>query len=590
MLRWILLTYFFFPILLYAQEPLQLKIHFLDKDSSFLDIKKRNTFPDSASAVKELKSIVFSLRDKAYLEASVDSLKIEDKTIQAFLHVGNTYRWAYLKNGNIEEAYLSQAGFRERLYDNHGFNFQEIKMLKERVLEYAENNGYPFATVWLDSIKIHEGEVAARIFMKKGRFVTFGEPSISGDIKISKTYLENYLGINEGSPFSREKVLKIRNRLKELPFLKEKEDVRISFQGNKGVANLFLERKKASRFDFLIGVLPNSKESLSNNQEIKRFLITGTFNAEMHNQFGLGERIFTEFEQLRPGTQKLDIQFNYPYVLNLPFGIDTRFNLYKRDSSYLDVTYDLGIQYLMEGGNYLKAFWSNTSSTLLSIDEQRILDTRKLPSTPDVSNATFGLEYFTQRLDYRFNPRKGWSALFRAGAGIKRIKRNSQIVALDLGYLYDSLNLKTFQYKIDSELAYYHSLFKRSTLKSAVKGGYIISGEPIFLNEQYRIGGNRLLRGFDEESVFATLFTVFTLEYRLLLGQNSYLYAFGDYGIIQDKTTEQNISDQPYGFGAGLTFETSVGLFGISLAWGSRLDNPVDFAAPKIHFGYISLF
>ncbi|MCB0566000.1 MAG: hypothetical protein KDD01_16640, partial [Phaeodactylibacter sp.] len=72
--------------------------------------------------------------------------------------------------------------------------------------------------------------------------------------------------------------------------------------------------------------------------------------------------------------------------------------------------------------------------------------------------------------------------------------------------------------------------------------------------------------------------------------QNSYLYAFGDYAYVEDKTSTKNITDQPYGFGAGITFETAVGLFGVSLAYGKRLDNPIDFSAPKVHFGYVSLF
>ena len=123
-----------------------------------------------------------------------------------------------------------------------------------------------------------------------------------------------------------------------------------------------------------------------------------------------------------------------------------------------------------------------------------------------------------------------------------------------------------------------------------VQGGYLISESPVYLNEQFRIGGNRLLRGFDEEFIFATNYTVGTLEYRLLIGQNSYLYLFGDYAYVEDITTLKRDIFQPFGYGTGITFETSVGLFGISLAFGGRSGSPVDFSAPKVHFGYVSLF
>ena len=113
----------------------------------------------------------------------------------------------------------------------------------------------------------------------------------------------------------------------------------------------------------------------------------------------------------------------------------------------------------------------------------------------------------------------------------------------------------------------------------------------MYRNEQFRIGGNRLLRGFDEEFFFVTRYAVGTLEYRLLLGQNAYLYLFGDYAWALDKTPERNETFFPYGIGSGITFETKAGLFGVSLAFGGISGRQaLDFASPKVHFGYVSRF
>jgi hemolysin activation/secretion protein len=117
-----------------------------------------------------------------------------------------------------------------------------------------------------------------------------------------------------------------------------------------------------------------------------------------------------------------------------------------------------------------------------------------------------------------------------------------------------------------------------------------LTPSPISQNEQYRLGGSRLMRGFDEESLFATRYMVGTLEYRLLIGRNSYFYTFGDAGYIQNFTRTTRASDTPIGFGAGITFETKVGLFGVSLAVGKQAANPIDFRNVKTHFGYVSLF
>ena len=561
----------------------------LDTTPAFVDrrLSPPAVFADSAALAAYLDKTLNELHSNAFLEASVDSLVRGDSAYTAYLHLGPFYEWLELSPGNVEEGLLSAAGFRERLYRGQPFRYPQLRKLQERLLDYMENHGYPFAAVWLDSIQVGSGGMRAQLRLERGPLILVKALEVEGDVKISQAYLRNYLGIQEGAPYDNGKVLRIRNRLRELPFLKLSQDPLVNFRGDQASILLLLDKKRASRFDFVIGVLP---QNASGRQENKRnLLVTGTFNGELQNQFGLGERIYAAFEQLRPETQRLDLAFNYPYVLGLPFGADFSFNLYKRDTSYLDLESDLGIQYLFEGGNYLKAFWNNRSSALLTVNEKQ-LEQGQLPPNLDVRNAYFGLEYALQRLDYRFNPRKGWSAFLRGGAGLKRIERNNRVLELGYGELYDTLTLRSFQYKLSTRLEGYLPAFNRSTIKGSVQGGAIIAQEPVYFNEQFRIGGNRLLRGFDEESIFATNYALATLEYRLLIGQNSYLYTFFDYAYVEDKTNTKYVVDRPYGFGAGITFETGVGLFGVSLAYGKRLDNPIDFSAPKVHFGYVSLF
>jgi len=582
---------------LFAQSQLHLQILATDLEPEQLDkkLEYEKLFGDSLALIDQLQSVILQLHGQAHLEASIDSLSQKDSLVTAHLFVGKTYEWAALRNGNVEEAFLSQVGFRERLYRKKAFHYKEVLNLQESLLQYAENNGYPFASVWLDSVQINQGRISAQLMMTKSRLVTSDGIHVIGDANISNTYLENYLGLKKGDLYSKEKVKKVRTRIKELPFVREKENATVTFKGNKSVTNLFLAKKKASRFDILVGLLPNNDVQVPGGPTVRQFLLTGTIDVDMHNQFGLGEKVMVEFQQLRPETQEMRLNFQYPYILNFPFGVDVDFELFKRDTTSLDVTYDFGVQYLFEGGNYVKAFWNNTVSNILTINTVDIRNRQKLPASLDFSNASFGLEYYLQKLDYRLNPRKGWGILLRGDAGVKKIKKNNSILdiddpAVDYMLAYDSLNLKTFQYRIAAKLEYYQPMFARGALKMGLNSGWFISEHPIYQNEQYRIGGNRLLRGFDEKSIFATRYAIGTLEYRFLVGQNSYLYAFTDYGYVENVTTTLNNTDQPLGFGAGLTFETKVGLFGFSLALGRQQGNPVDFRNVKTHFGYVSLF
>jgi outer membrane protein assembly factor BamA len=583
-----------------AQQRFILEINSSDQSERFVKqkIDYQNALPDSAAVVKELQKVIRQLQAGAYLEASVEQLERQDTTFFATLRTGALYEWANLKNGNVDKSFLSKVGYRERLYQNKPFYYTDLVELQEALLAYAENNGYPFAAVWLDSLQIADGQIEAALMLQKNQLAFFDEINIIGDARISKAYLQSYLGIVPGEPFSKAKVLKIRNRIKELPFLNERQNATVTFLGEKARVNVFLAPKKASRFDFILGFLPTSNASIGANPDIKRFQVTATFEADMANQFGLGENIYLQFEQLRPETQELQLRFAYPYILNLPFGIDTQFELYKRDTAYLDVISDLGIQYLLEGGNYIKAFWNQSATNLLNINARAIKQSRRLPAILDVRNSTFGLEYHIQRLDYRYNPRRGWATWFRGGAGFKEILKNDDILGLEdpdqssfsFAGLYDTLNLNTVQYKLSGRAEAYLPVFGNSTVKGSVRVGGIFSEQDIYFNEQFRLGGNRILRGYDEESIFATRYAVFTLEYRLLLGQNSYLYTFGDYGIVDNKTVEIDRIDYPLGFGAGITFETGVGIFGFSLALGRLSDGSFDVRNTKSHFGYISLF
>ena len=592
-MRFLCIVIFLFPLVLSAQDSLRLDIICLDKNDNFLkkNINYTNKNQNSANLIQSLNKILLQLQDKGYLAASIDSLTVSDSLYTAHLYAGDVYEWASLENGNIPDVFLDKIGFKTRFYSGQPFHYRELKNLQEKLLSYAENNGFPFAQIWLDSIRISDNEIAAHLYMKRNQPIVFEAISVETDAKISENYLSGYLGIKPGEVYEESKVKKISSRVRELAFLTEERPPNVTFVKDKATLNLFLKNKKASRFDFLIGFLPN-------NAETGRLLLTGNAEIDLKNPFGTGKEIRLEWEQLRAGTQRLQSEFLYPYFLGLPFGFEIDFDLYKRDSSYLDLVRDIGVQYHFEGGNYLKAFWNTMSTNLLEVNENQIIANRRLPANIDVVNSTFGLEYRYQKLDYRFNPRKGYDLTLRAGAGTKRIDRNQKITDLsdpndpvfDYASLYDTLQLRSFQYTFNVNVARYWQTSKRGTIKTGVQSGWRISQNTLYQNELFRIGGNRLLRGFDEEAVFASLYAVFTAEYRFLIGQNSYLYAFGDYAYMENRSVENDIRDQPFGFGAGMTFETRAGIFGISYALGRQLGNPIDFQAGKIHLGYVSLF
>ena len=155
--------------------------------------------------------------------------------------------------------------------------------------------------------------------------------------------------------------------------------------------------------------------------------------------------------------------------------------------------------------------------------------------------------------------------------------------------LYDSLPKKSLRYEFQAKADKYTSISRTQVLKLSFQIKSLIAPD-IFQNELYRIGGNRLLRGFDEQSVYASWYNVFTAEYRYLIQRTSYLFLFADVAYVENSLATSFKTDWPKGVGAGLTFQTKAGIFGVSYAVGNEKGNPIQLRSAKIHFGYINEF
>jgi hemolysin activation/secretion protein len=218
-----------------------------------------------------------------------------------------------------------------------------------------------------------------------------------------------------------------------------------------------------------------------------------------------------------------------------------------------------------------------------------------LPPNIDIKATNIGIDYEWNKTNYRFNPRSGNEIKLLTSAGLKTISKNNDIMSLsnnefNYGSLYDSIKLKTYQLRIKINAAHYFPAGKAVTVKTQLNAG-IYSSQTVFKNDLFQIGGYKLLRGFDEESIFATRYAVFTAELRYLAGQNSYLFAFADGGGVKTKYQSVDKNNIFISTGVGMVFETKLGLLNMSFAIGKRDDVPFDLRrAAKIHFGYINYF
>lgn len=547
-------------------------------------------FPDSLSALNYISDIQIELIRSGYLASSVDAVGRVGDTLWVSLTLGRPYKWANLRKGNLDTRILSQAGFRNRYFDNEPLSVEQLGRLFDRIIGQYENNGYPFASVELDSVGMEEEYISATLMIDKGPLITIDTLVVIGDANISTTFLANYLDIHPGDLYEEEAVREMASRIRTLPYLRMTQNPEVQFIREQARVVLYLEGNRASRFDFLIGILPN------NAQRGGKLLINGEATINLVNAFGTGKTLLAEWGNLQPRSPQLNARFIYPYLLNTPLGFDGKFHLFKRDTLFVDIEGEVGLQYLFGGQNYVKLFSSLRSTNLISVDTQRIKNTKQLPDQLDARYRLFGLEYYTANVDNIYTPRRGWQATFNVATGSKSIRPNNTIVNIeadnfDYTTLYDTVAANSLAIRAMVDVAKYWPLSRFFVLKTSVHVGYLY-GEDLILNELYRIGGMKLLRGFDEESVLASWYNIGTAELRFLIGQNSYFSAFVDGGYVEREQRSLGLeTNWPFGTGVGLTFETGAGIFALNYAIGRlNADNPFQLRNAKIHFGYLSYF
>jgi len=570
-----------------------LKINFTGQDSALLRNKiiYPHTFDNADSAEKELRTVMMKLYDNAYIAASYDSIIRDSLHITAWLSGGHPYTWASLSKGNADDNLLSLLELKDRFDSGKPFYYSEFRSLSEKILTYFENNGYPFASFTMDSVEINGNSISARLKLQKNELITIDSIIVAGDVPLHSGYLQNVLGIRPGEPYDESKIRKIDRKLTELNFIRVLKPVGVRFVGSKASIIIYPASKKASQGDAIIGFAPNSDNG-------NKLLITGEAHLKLNNLFERGLQLDIDWRHFLVKSQDLQSRFYFPYLFNTALGAEASFNLAKFDSTFLNVNPELGLQYIISPTNYLKFYVDQRRTVLLLLDTQRVVDTKALPTNADVRNTIYGLNIRHEHLDDRFNPRKGRWLDMSVGLGERSIIKNPTVA--DIKFLdnqgreyslYDSLKLKTLNYRYSYTGDIFIPLKNRSTINIRLQGAGIFANT-IFNNELYRFGGNKTLRGFDEQSLYASMYAILRLEYRYILQQNSYINIFWNGAYYENKSVyaAPGTHDTPYGFGAGFNFETPAGIFNISYAMGKQLENPIQFKNAKIHFGLINYF
>ena len=571
-----------------GQNECALNIQQIDSTTSINTLQLQTTFTSKTKCIEYVHKLSQLLMTKGYISASVDSVWEDSSSVSILLFIGKKYKWDSLHVDEKNWLLLNNLGYSKTSFNNKPFDQQKVNVVYNQLLDYFSNSGYPFAKIFLDSVQMNDNSISATLKIERGELYHVDTINIYGNVKLTKNFVTHYLGIDEKSVYQQSKIDKINGRFAELMFVQQSQPYSLRMLNTGAELNFYLQSKASNQINALIGFLP------ANQQNGGKLLVTGEAQLNLHNPFGNGETLAVDWQQLQPKSPRLDLLFERPYLFHSSLGFKTNFELYKRDSFFLNIHFQAGVFYNISTKQSVSVFVQLNKSNVLSVDTTLVILTRQLPDVIDYTETSLVFAYSFNNTNYRFNPRKGNELTFTTSFGKKYIHENNSILAIkDTSFnyktLYDTVQQNGYTFRSTLSAAHYFPLGKQATFKTAFNGGWFQSPN-YFQNELFQIGGFRLLRGFDEESIYTNLYAVGTFEYRYLIGQNSWYFVFTDAGYAAYQSSTTNFHHTYLGVGTGLAFETKTGIFNISYAVGKRNDLNFDLRQSKIHIGFVSVF
>lgn len=553
----------------------KLVINCVEEECHLLKKYRFNKSPsDIEQASTVISDLVAALQKDGYFSVQASEPSIQSNQFVSNLKIGHQYTWTKLTAGNLSPLIQNKTGFREKFFLYKPFHYQEVAQLMENVLQYAENSGYPFATIRLINISLDEEEVRASLDYHPGPFITFGHLLLNDSSKVKPTFFAAYLGIKPGMPYQQKKINNIENIISELPYLSLENPVQISFQNESADVFLEIAGKRSNQIDGVISFLPSEGKQ-------GKLLLTGEANLLLNNLFHTGKTLALQWQRLQVLSQQLTAYYTHPNLLKSPIDVSLNFEFLKQDTLFVNRDFRAELSFRKNAYTKIGVFTNLRASRLLGT--QIALPTSAFTQEyADFNLNSYGIHYTWKKLNHHLFPKHGIALAVETSIGNKKLRNTT---------LPDNphLSQQSWQYTLLGSLGQYHPMGKIFVLYHRLQGG-IVGNQQLFTNDLWRIGGLQSLRGFNEKFFFAASYALSNLELRLLFDQqreeHSYLFLFYDQAYIGSET----YSDYPLGIGAGISLVTQTGIFNLAYALGNAKVQPMDFSASKIHFGFISRF
>ena len=515
-------------------------------------LQYENKHTSVASILEEQKRFENKLTNQGFFDWQLlEQKKVNDSSFVFYYRLGNT-----IKNNTIYIGKLSaeEKSLLQLEKDILTIATNEVENFMKSKIALLEKKGYSLANLQLVNQRRIGNNLISDLQVKLNAKRNITDLVIVGYDKFPAGIKKAITKKAKKATFNQDNLKQINDEFDKLQFVNQLKYPEILFTTDSTKIFVYLEKSKPNKFDGFIGFSNDDKSKLTFN---------GYLDLQLQNILNTGEKFNLYWKNDGNKQTSFNIGTELPYIFKTPFGIKANLRIFKQDSTFQNTVTDLNLGYYFSYNT--KAFIGYQKTTSVDIQNTNSF------SLNDFTNTflTSSFEHVTFSQDNFIFPERT-KVFTKIGFGSRTIS-----------------SAKSNQFFGQLEVSHYFELNQKNSIFIKNQSYYLQSDDYI-INELFRFGGINSIRGFNENSLQANVFSGIMAEYRYLVAPNLYVHSITDYGYFQDKTAE--IDDKLLGLGFGFGLFTKSGLFNLVYANGSTSDQAIKLSNSIVHISFKTNF
>lgn len=532
-----------------------------DQETKVIDsIGYKNLFFNYSSLNNEVVTLKNKLEKIGFIETKLlQTKKLNDSTYQSKFDLGKKYSTIYIHYNNeiISSSFLKPL-VKEINSSTFRISISNIPTTLSKINSYLIENGFSFSNVKLSNIEKESeaGNIIGELIVELNTERVIDNIIVKGYENFPKSFLKHYLKLKPNKTLNINSLKEKVNVLNTLAFANTTREPEILFTKDSSQVYLYIERRKSNTFDGFLG--------FGSNEASSKLEFDGYLDFTLTNNLNYGESINLIYKSDENEQKTFNANITAPYIFNTPIGAELNINIFKKDSTFTTTGQSGNLFYQINNNQILYIGLESVKSNSLNSNSSTL-------NIEDYNSTFYNIKYqlFKSQYNNILFP-NNFKLDIKVGLG----NRNN-----------NGINTKQIIYGINA-----YKLFKLNTknnifLKINSSG---IDSNNYFSNELLRFGGINSIRGFEENSLFATYYGFVNLEYRYNLSPSIFLHTITDAAYL--KNNLENIDENLYGFGFGLGVLTKAGLLKLNYASGKTKSQKLQLSNSKIHISLSTKF